>query len=422
MSDAPAPPRDATSTPDDGPVRPLGRLVVILLMALGTLGQLALNIVLPSLPAIGADLDVVPGGERLILTAFLIGFAGGQLLVGPLSDRFGRRRILIPGLAVYAVLGGAAAMTASIEWLLAARLLQGLGAAAGLVIARAIARDVFQGAALVRIFGLLTLTMGIVPGVAPIVGGFVQEYVGWEANMAITMVMGGVIFVLCFFALPETGTPNAERISPSGVAFNYVSIFRDRTYRRFALTNALTLGSLYAFHAGGPELMIRQLGLTPSAFGFLAFLHSAAYMLGAATVSALSTRISNPSKVITGNALAMCGSGVGMLALSLTGYATVATVMIFMVIFGYALGAILPLGVAGALSPFKTSAGTATALLGALQMSAGGIASAVVAAFPDTPGIAFPIVMIVMTGAAAINARPSKQEIASQESSDDRNA
>ncbi|MBO6519834.1 MAG: multidrug effflux MFS transporter [Rhodospirillales bacterium] len=420
MSDTPAPLRDATAHPGNPPApRPLNRLAVGLLMALGTLGQLALNIVLPSLPAIGEELDVAAGSERLVLSVFLIGFASGQLLVGPLSDRYGRRRILIPGLLLYAVLGGGAALTASIDWLLAARLLQGLGAAAGFVIARAIARDAFQGAALVRIFGLLTLTMGIVPGIAPIIGGFVQDYVGWQANMAITMVMGGVMFVLCLVAMPETGTPSDTTIAPGAVAMNYVSIFRDRTFRRFALTNALTLGSLYAFHAGGPELMIRQLGLSPSSFGFLAFLHSSAYMAGAASVSALSARIQKPSTVIVTSALTMCASGFAMLTVSLTGHASVATIMVFMVIFGFALGVILPLGVAGSLSPFKSSAGTATALLGALQMSAGAAASAVVAAFPDIPGIAFPIVIIVMTAAAAINARPSKLEPIRQEIQDD---
>ncbi|WNK01159.1 multidrug effflux MFS transporter [Thalassospiraceae bacterium LMO-JJ14] len=393
------------------PAAPLSRLAVILLMVLGTLGQMALNIVLPSLPAIGADLQVIPGGERLVLSVFLIGFASGQLIVGPLIDRFGRRRILIPGLILYTLLGGIAALAGSIEWLLAARLLQGLGAAAGFVAARAIARDSFQGAELVRIFGLLTLTMGIVPGIAPIIGGFTQDYVGWQANMAITTLLGAGVLILCFFAMPETGTPSSEDISVPQVALNYLSIIKDPTFRRFAVTNALALGSLYAFHSGGPELMIRQLGLTPSSFGFLAFLHSGAYMLGAAAVSVFSERITEPSKVVIASALGMCASASAMLLLSMSGFASVVTIMFFMVIFGFALGTILPLGVAGALSPFKARAGTATALLGALQMSAGAGASAVVAAFPDIPGIAFPIVMIVMTAAAALNARRSHREL-----------
>jgi len=404
-----SPPPPADGQPAAAAV-PLNRLAVVLLMALGTLGQLALNIVLPSLPAIGTELHVVPGGERLVLSVFLIGFAGGQLLVGPLSDRFGRRRFLIPGLLLYTVLGAAAAMSATIELLLAARLFQGLGAAAGFVVARAIARDSFQGTELVRIFGLLTLTMGIVPGIAPILGGFVQEYAGWETNMAITTAMGAMMLVLCFFAMPETGTPSSEDISAPKVVLTYVSIIKDRTFRRFAVTNALALGSLYAFHSGGPELMIRQLGLAPSSFGFLAFLHSGAYMLGALTVSRFSKRLAEPSKAIIFSALVMTTSAVCMLTLSLSGYASVASIMFFMVIFGYSLGAILPLGVAGALSPFKARSGTATALLGALQMSAGAGASAVVAAFPDIPGIAFPIVMIVMTLAAALNARRSHLE------------
>jgi len=379
-------------------------------MTLGTLGQVALNIVLPSLPAIGVDLQIPHGGERLVVSVFLIGFASGQLLIGPLSDRFGRRCFLLPGLLLYAALGAIAAFADSFEWLLIARLLQGLGAAAGFVIARAIARDSFQGTALVRIFGLLAITMGIMPGLSPIIGGFLQDFVGWQANMLFTTFYGGLILVLCFFAMPETGVPAIEKISVPKVAFNYLSIFKDPTFRRFAGTNALTLGSLYAFSSGGPELIIRQLGLAPSSFGFLAFLHSSAYMLGAMTVSIFSHKITEPSKVIFISALVMCGSAVCMLSLGLTGNAVVVPIMSCMVIFGYALGSILPLGVAGALSPFHARAGTATALLGAMQMTAGAIASAIVAAFPDKPSLAFPIVMIIMTGAAALTSRRGKQE------------
>jgi len=388
----------------------LSPISVGLLMALGTMGQLSINIVLPSLPAISAELAVAPGAERLVLSVFLIGFAGGQLLVGPLSDRFGRRRILIPGLAIYAVFGAVAAISAALDMLLIARLLQGLGAASGFVIARAIARDAFQGAELVRIFGLLTLTMGIVPALAPALGGFIQDTLGWQANMSITVIMGVIMTVLCFIFLPETGTKSEEPFSPPQIAITYVSIIKDPTFRRFAGTNALVLGSLYAFHAGAPELMIRQLGLNPSTFGLLAFLHSIAFMLGAYVAPKFGDRFPEPSHVMGGGAVVTLLASIAMLILGLTGHATVVSIMIFMTIFGFALGVVLPLGVAGALSPFKARAGTATALLGAMQMSAGAMASAAVAAFPDVPAIAFPLVMVVMNAVAIFNARRSRHE------------
>lgn len=384
-------------------------------MALGTMGQLSINIVLPSLPAIGTELQVAPGAERLVLSVFLFGFAGGQLIVGPLSDRFGRRRILIPGLVIYAIFGAVAAISAALDWLLIARLLQGLGAASGFVIARAIARDAFQGAALIRIFGLLTLTMGIVPALAPALGGVIQDTVGWQANMGVTVIMGVIMTVLCFIFLPETGTKSEGSFSPPQIALTYVSIIKDRTFRRFAGTNALVLGSLYAFHAGAPELMIRQLGLNPSTFGLLAFLHSVAFMLGAYSAPKIGERIPEPSHVMGGGAVTALIASVAMLALGLTGHATVVSIMIFMTIFGYALGVVIPFGVAGALSPFKARAGTATALLGAMQMSAGALASATVAAFPDVPALAFPAVMVVMNALAIINARRSRHEIVYKE-------
>ena len=394
---------------------PLSPISVCLLMALGTMGQLSINIVLPSLPAIGAELQVAPGAERLVLSVFLFGFAGGQLIVGPLSDRFGRRRILIPGLVIYAVFGAITAISAALDWLLIARLLQGLGAASGFVIARAIARDAFQGAALIRIFGLLTLTMGIVPALAPALGGVIQDSVGWQANMVVTVIMGIIMTVLCFIFLPETGTKSEGSFSPPQIALTYISIIKDRTFRRFAGTNALVLGSLYAFHAGAPELMISQLGLNPSTFGLLAFLHSVTFMLGAYTAPMIGERIPEPSHVMGGGAVTALIASVAMLALGLTGHATVVSIMIFMTIFGYALGVVIPFGVAGALSPFKARAGTATALLGAMQMSAGALASATVAAFPDVPALAFPAVMVAMNALAIMNARRSRHEIVYKE-------
>ena len=396
-------------------VSPLSPISVGLLMALGTMGQLSINIILPSLPAIGSELQVALGAERLVLSVFLFGFAGGQLIVGPLSDRFGRRQILIPGLVIYAVFGAIAAISAALDWLLIARLLQGLGAASGFVIARAIARDAFQGAALIRIFGLLTLTMGIVPALAPALGGVIQDSVGWQANMGVTVIMGVIMTVLCFIFLPETGTKSEGSFSPPQIALTYISIIKDRTFRRFAGTNALVLGSLYAFHAGAPELMISQLGLNPSTFGLLAFLHSVAFMLGAYTAPMIGERIPEPSHVMGGGAVTALIASVAMLALGLTDHATVVSIMIFMTIFGYALGVVIPYGVAGALSPFKARAGTATALLGAMQMSAGALASATVAAFPDVPALAFPAVMVAMNALAIINARRSRHEIAYKE-------
>jgi DHA1 family bicyclomycin/chloramphenicol resistance-like MFS transporter len=302
-----------------------------------------------------------------------------------------------------------------LDWLLIARLLQGLGAASGFVIARAIARDAFQGAALIRIFGLLTLTMGIVPALAPALGGVIQDSVGWQANMGVTVIMGIIMTVLCFIFLPETGTKSEGSFSPPQIALTYISIIKDRTFRRFAGTNALVLGSLYAFHAGAPELMISQLGLNPSTFGLLAFLHSVAFMLGAYTAPMIGERIPEPSHVMGGGAVTALIASVAMLALGLTGHATVVSIMIFMTIFGYALGVVIPFGVAGALSPFKARAGTATALLGAMQMSAGALASATVAAFPDVPALAFPAVMVAMNALAIMNARRSRHEIVYKE-------
>ncbi len=161
--------------------------------------------------------------------------------------------------------------------------------------------------------------------------------------------------------------------------------------------------------------MIRQLGLNPSTFGMLAFIHSVAFMLGAYVAPKIGERYPEPSHVMRGGSVVTLMASLAMLALGLSGHATVIYIMIFMTIFGFALGVVLPFGVAGALSPFKARAGTATALLGAMQMSAGALASATVAAFPDIPAIAFPLVMVVMNTLAIFNARRSRHEIVHKE-------
>ena len=156
--------------------------------------------------------------------------------------------------------------------------------------------------------------------------------------------------------------------------------------------------------------MIRQLGLNPSTFGLLAIIHSAAFMLGAYVSPKICNRGYDPSQVMIGGAMSMLISAMAMLALGLTDQSGFISVMIFMTSFGFGLGVVIPIGVAGALSPFKLRAATATALLGATQMSSGAIASAIVAAFPNTPAIAFPLVMVVMNVLAILNARRSRHE------------
>ena len=396
----PAPDRHAETTPP-----PLPRITIFLLMTLGTLGQLALNIMLPSLPAIARAFDAVPGTERLILSVFLIGFAGGQLVVGPLSDRFGRRRILLPGLTLYALTSFVVIAAPSMETLLAARLVQGIGAAAGFVVARAIVRDCFEGPALVRLFGMLTLAMGFTPGIAPVIGGALQDAFDWQATAFATGIIGVAVVTMCALFVPETGVRTSIPLSLRSIGTGYVSILGERTFRRFGGTNALTLGSLYAYYAGGPELFIVQFGLTPTAFGWLAVVHSAAFVLGAAASARFSNNAEDTAGPVIKGVFVLLASAAVMLVMGLLGLTGIIPVMVCMTIFGFALGVVLSIGVAGALSPFKARAGAATAMLGATQMSAGAIASAVVGAFPHHPAIVFPAVMTAMLAVALWNIR-----------------
>lgn len=375
--------------------RGFGRLTIGLMMALGTLGQLAMNVLLPSLPAIGEAFQTPPGTERLVLTVFLIGFAGGHLIVGPMSDRFGRRAVLIPCLAIYALFGALTLVAPNLEWLLCARALQGIGAASGYVIARAIARDAFDGPALFRVFGLLTLGMGIVPGLAPIIGGTLQDSFGWLASAAVSAILGIVMTVMCWIYVPETGDDQRPSLSITRVAETYWGIFVDATYFRYSMTNALALGSLYAYHTGAPEFFIVQSGLSPRTFGWLTGLHSIFFVIGA-WASPRIGGVDEPQRKMTIGILVLLALTLICFGIGVSGHASVLSVLGFIIPFNFTLGIVLSTGIAAALSPFRKRAATATALLGACQMTAGAAASAAVAAMPDQPAIAFPAIMAMM--------------------------
>lgn len=375
--------------------------VVTLLAALSGLGQFAGNAYLPALPSVADDLMIGMPQVQWTMAVFLIGFALSQLIYGPLSDRHGRIRPLMVGLVLFLIGSIGSAMAGSLDTLLAARLIQGLGAGSGVVIARAIVRDSFEGAELARIMTLIAMIFALVPGFSPLVGGLVTGTVGWAAVFWLCALFG-VVAMAGAMRLPETNRDPLARMTIGVAVGGFREVAGNRTYLAFALPAALVIGSLSAFFAGSPAVLIDGLGISPVEFGFYPPIAIAGFFIGGGVARRLAGRW--PPLRIVGLGLSVMLAGVVVMLLPVAaGLVHEWHISVAMVIHVAGLGLLMPTAVAAALSAVQRLAGTASAFLGFLQMAIGAAATLLVSVLqPTWPVLAFPAVMALCTGLAGL--------------------
>jgi len=247
------------------PTRLEGKPLLFFLTLLAALGMLATNMYLASFPSLGKELAATSAQVKLTLTVFLLGFAGGQLIVGPLSDRYGRRPLLLAGLVVYAATGVFIALSVSIEWMIGLRIAQAVGACTGSVLARAVARDLFSGDALTRSLGLVTTLTAAAPGFSPLIGGLIETYFGWRGTFLLLAFVGVFAATIVWLRVPET---HRERDSAPGLgaAFaSYLTLLRERSFMVPALATTCAMTGLFAFFASSPGIFIERFGVPPAA-------------------------------------------------------------------------------------------------------------------------------------------------------------
>jgi MFS transporter, DHA1 family, multidrug resistance protein len=243
----------------------LGMTVMLALLA--ALGPLSTDMYLPSLPAIARDLDATTAQTQLTLSAFLLGFALGQLVYGPASDRVGRRPVLLVGLAIFLAASAACAAATSIELLTAARFVQAVGAAGPIVLARAMVRDLYEGPRAGRELSRMAAIMGLVPALAPILGGILQGLFGWRANFAATVLFGFGLGAAAVVAIPETIPARMPGpLSFSAMLKSFATLLRHPTYRVYVGLAALAYGGLFAFISGSSFVLQGIYGLSELAF------------------------------------------------------------------------------------------------------------------------------------------------------------
>lgn len=353
---------------------------LFLLAGLAALGALATNIILPAFPQIGADLGVSTQQLGLTLSSFFVAFAFGQLLVGPLSDRFGRKWLVLGGLAVFVAGSLLCAVADTLSFLVLGRVIQALGACAASVLSRAIARDLFDGEALARALALIMIAMAAAPGFSPLLGSALDGLLGWRVIFLVVAAFAVALAVHYFRRIGETHPVDRRTaLTASAVASAYGRLASDPRFILPGLSVSLVIGGLYTFFAAAPAIMMNQLGLT--AFELGSYFAATVFIVFAAGFLAPSlARRWGPRTVgLIGLVIAVVG------ALSLFAFWAAPTLMTFTIAIGLYLsgmGLINPLGTAITLQPFGQQAGLASALLGFLQMGCAAIGASLASVLP----------------------------------------
>lgn len=368
--------------------------LVVLLAALAAVGQFASNIYLPSLPAVAQSFGVPIGAVQITLAVFLATFAVMQLVVGPLSDRFGRRPVLLAGLVVFLAGSGLCLVAETLALLNVGRAVQAAGAAAAFVISRAITRDLFSGETLARVMALVTMVFALVPGLTPLLGGLLQQAGGWRLTFVATVVFGTLVLV-AVFRIVETNRTPLTRIDIKAIRAGYTSVLQSPVFLRFAVPSALVFASLSAFFAGSPAVYIDRLGVSPVEYGFYPPLTITGFFIGGIVTRRLVGRV--PTATLAGIGLAQMVIASGVILLPpLAGLLHKHLFTAGMTLFVSGLGVFLPTAVAAALSPFPLIAGSAAAMLGFMQMAGGALGTILVSVLSARePVLAFPLVMTV---------------------------
>ena len=360
------------------------RLVVVL-GSMNAIGPLSIDMYLPAFPEITRALHTSASEVQLTLTACVAGLALGQLVIGPMSDRFGRRVPVIAAMVTYAVASLLCATASSVGVLIALRFVQGLAGAGGIVISRAVVRDLHSGAAAVRLFSSLMLVTGLAPILAPLAGGQLLGVTSWEGIFVALSILSALIAVLAALGLHET-LP-VERRSTSGLrrtVQTMAELLRDRSFLGHALASGLTFGALFAYISGSSFALQRIYGLSPQLYS-LAFAMNGLGLVAASQVNARLVERVGPTRLLRRALLFVVASALVLLVVVSIGGLSVWALLAPMFVIVSSLAFVLPNATALALADHPAVAGTASALLGVIQFMVGAIAAPLVGvAGPDT--------------------------------------
>ena len=357
---------------------PRSTAYIALLVALGSFGPLTMSIYTPVMPSVGHDLLSSPDSVKLTLTTYMLGFAVGQLFYGPLSDRYGRRLVLIGGLLFFTVTTFACAFASSIGDLIVLRILQGLGAASGSVLGRALTRDAYTFKEMPLVMSWISLGQNIAPSLAPTVGGFLGEWLSWRATFWFVGGFGTILLVVAALGLGETNKYRSDRIDLGSLLRGSGEMLRDRRF----LGHILPLGFAFALNfgmlAGVPFILQDSLGFSPKEFGLIVLLSVGGFTAGTFVNNRLIGRVA-PTTVIRFSGWFHIAALAVMAALSLSEVVTWWAIVGPHMLLSFGTGMIVANANAGAVGMYPRLAGTASSLAGLAQMGMGAMGTVTVA-------------------------------------------
>lgn len=366
--------------------------ILLILGTLSAFGPMAIDFYLPSFPTLaqvfGTDVDHV----QMSLASYFAGTALGQLIYGPLADRFGRRKPLLAGLVLFTLASLACALAQSLEWLIIARFVQALGGCAGMVISRAVVRDLCDPLASAKVFSKLMLVMGVAPILAPLGGGLLLQLFGWQSIFLGLVLFSSLCLVAVLLWLPETHSTEFPIQPLGGAAGRYLMLLRDRLLIGYGLTGGVAMAGMFAYISGSPFVFIDLYGIPAEHYGWLFGANAAGFIL-TAQLNGWLLRHHGPNYWLKRTVWVYCAATLALLAVAMARPEQLWPLLIPLFISTASLSCVLPNATACAMAGQGAHAGSASALIGSLQFTVAAGASGLVGALHD--GSARPMAMVI---------------------------
>lgn len=367
--------------------------LLALLMAMTAIGPATLNILMPALPALATQLAADSGKVQLTVSLYLVSLATAQLLLGPLSDKYGRRPVVLVGLSINALASLAAVAATTIDALIAIRLVQAIGAATGIVLGRTIVRDLYDRDRAAAMIGLVTTAMVIAPMVSPLIGGLLETAFGWEAIFIFIAALSAVVLFWSAAMLPET-RPQSFAQSPEKLHQAWRALLAEPKLHAYVLAGALGSAPFFTFLGGGPHVVVTIMGRSSAEYGLWFAVTSLGYMSGNFIASRLSQRYGVDRMIVGGIAVELIGVLLTVVLVAGLPGAGPAVIFLPQLVISMGNGILLPNAIAGAVSVRPQAAGSAAGLSGFAQMACGAAATQIVSLV--LAGAATPMPMVWM--------------------------
>lgn len=352
--------------------------LLFILGGLSALAPFSIDMYLPAFPAIAKGLDTDISQVALSLTSYFVGISIGQLFYGPITDKFGRKKPLLFGLTVFLLASIGCALSPTINWLIAMRVVLALGGCVGMVVSRAVVRDLFPVSEIAKIFSILMLIVGVAPILAPTIGGWVLTVSTWRTIFYFLTAFSFILILSVFFYLPESKNPNrAKSLKIQDVMKDYRDVLQEKTFLFYAFGSSIAMAGMFAYISGSPFVFMKFHGFTEAEYGWVFGANAMGFIIGSQLNRLLLNKFTS-LQIITMSSFTLLFVSILLMTLLGLNLLTPALLITLIFTFLFSLGLLVPNCTALALAPFTYNAGSASALIGFIQMITGAGLSALV--------------------------------------------